>query len=121
MQDPTKMSPLSKIENRKLINCLKEELIDEIILFRKALRYCKNQDGDDNCWMDYRHMLMRFLPGYDPAKDDVVLDADQEKNCKNFIRCWQENKDWACLGGDKGKTIEARTIGTLDCLEDMSD
>ncbi len=113
------MSPLSKVADNDLDYRLPDHLADEIRLFRKALQYCLNQQGDDNCWMDYRHLLMRFLPGYDPATDDVVLDVDQEKNCKNFIRCWQEKKDWACLGGDKGKTVPARSIGTLDCLKDL--
>jgi hypothetical protein len=111
------MSPLSKVDSDSLSSCSPEELVAEIRLFRKALQYCRSQEGDDNCWMDYRHMLMRFLPGYDPATDDVVLDVEQEKNCKSFIRCWQENKDWDCLGGDKGKTVTARSIGTLDCLD----
>lgn len=113
------MSPLSKVHNRDLQECSRWNLIDEIKLFRKALKYCLAQKGDDNCWMDYRHLLMRFLPGYDPATDDVVLDAEQEKNCKSFIRCFQENKAWDCLGGDKGKTVPARSIGTLDCLKDF--
>ena len=113
------MSPLSIIKDEDLSVCSHEELISEIKLFRKALQYCKNQDGDDNCWMDYRHLLMRFLPGYDPSTDDVRLDVNQEKNCRNFIRCWQENKDWNCLGGDKGKTVSARSIGTLDCLDQL--
>jgi hypothetical protein len=111
------MSPLSKVTNDYLFTCSSEELMAEIQLFRKALQYCYNQRGDDNCWMDYRHLLMRFLPGYDPAKDDVVLDVDQSKNCDSFRRCWQEKKNWDCLGGDKGKTVPARSIGTLDCLE----
>lgn len=109
-------SGLSAVSDEELDDCLIEDLIAEIKLFRKALRYCLNQDGDDNCWMDYRHLLMRFLPGYDPVKDDVRLDMDQLKNCENFVRCWQENKPWACLGGDKGKMVPARSIGTLDCL-----
>lgn len=113
------MSLLSRFSNEELNDCSKGELVAEIQMFRKALQYCRNQEGDDNCWMDYRHLLMRFLPGYDPAKDDVVLDVEQEKNCKSFIRCWQENKGWDCLGGDKGKTVQARSIGTLDCLEDQ--
>lgn len=115
------MSPLSWIADGELENCPKEDLVEEIKLFRKALRYCRSQDGDDNCWMDYRHLMMRFLPGYDPAKDDVRLDVDQEKNCRNFIRCWQKDEQWQCLGGDKGKTVPARSIGTLDCLNDLPD
>ncbi len=111
------MSPLSRVVDTDLGACAPEQLIAEIKLFRKALRYCKSQDGDDNCWMDYRHLLMRFLPGYDPEKDDVTLAEDQKKNCDNFIRCWQDGQPWACLGGDKGKTVPARSIGTLDCLE----
>lgn len=111
------MSPLSSTEDKHLPLEDHADLVKEIQLFRKALRYCLTQQGDDNCWMDYRHLLMRFLPGYDPAKDDVVLDKDQMKNCESFIRCWQEKKGWDCLGGDKGKTVEARTIGTLDCLD----
>ncbi len=110
------MSPLSRISDKDLPKCMGYELIAEIKLFRKALAYCLSQDGDDNCWMDYRHLLMRFLPGYDPVKDDVRLDKDQLRNCENFIKCWQERSDWQCLGGDKGKTIQARSIGTLDCL-----
>lgn len=115
-----KMSPLSGIVGDDLYDCSVSELGAEILLFRRALQYCLDQKGDDNCWMDYRHLLMRFLPGYDPATDDVVLDAEQEKNCKSFIRCWQENKDWDCLGGDKGKSVPARSIGTLDCLSSES-
>lgn len=115
------MSPLSKVADSDLYDCAPEQLVAEIRLFRMALQYCKNQDGDDNCWMDYRHLLMRFLPGYDPATDDVRLDVDQEKNCRSFIKCWQENKGWACLGGDKGKTVAARSIGTLDCLVSDAD
>lgn len=111
------MSPLSKVADEDLAGCSCEELTAEIRLFRKALRYCLDQRGDDHCWMDYRHLLMRFSPGYDPAVDDVVLDVDQMKNCESFIRCWQGKKGWACLGGDKGKTVDARSIGTLDCLE----
>ena len=111
-------SILSIVDNDGLEDCAKEDLIEEIILFRRALTYCKSQDGDDNCWMDYRHLLMRFLPDYDPERDDVRLDVDQLNNCKNFIACWQKNQSWECLGGDKGKTVEARTIGTLDCLKD---
>jgi hypothetical protein len=97
------MSPLSTIINDELVNCSTEELISEIKLFRKALEYCRSQDGDDNCWMDYRHLLMRFLPGYNSEKDDVILDVNQLENCKNFIKCWQNNQSWDCLGGDKGK------------------
>lgn len=112
------MSPLSAVADDDLWHrCSKGELIAEIQLFRKALQYCLNQDGDDNCWMDYRHLLMRFLPGYDPLKDDVVLDTEQKKNCDSFIACWQKGGKWDCLGGDKGKAIEARSIGTLDCLK----
>ena len=111
------MSPLSRFNNNHLHGCNQEELIDEIILFRKALQYCYDQRGDDNCWMDYRHLLMRFLPGYDPSKDDVILDKDQRKNCDSFINCWQNGESWDCLGGDKGKTVQAKTIGTLDCLK----
>lgn len=110
------MSPLSKCDDDALHCVATERLIEEIVLFRRALRYCRAQHGDDNCWMDYRHLLMRFLPGYDPATDDVVLDAEQEANCKSFIRCWQKDQPWDCLGGDRGKTVRARTIGTLDCL-----
>lgn len=112
------MSPLSLIADEDLAGCSVEQLVAEIRLIRKALAYCKAQQGDDHCWMDYRHLLMRFLPGYDPATDDVVLDENQLENCKSFIRCWQEKKGWDCLGGDKGKTVPARSIGTLDCLED---
>jgi hypothetical protein len=117
------MSPLSATPNEKLdqVHCTWEDLTDEIKLFRKALRYCKSQDGDDNCWMDYRHLLMRFLPGYNPETDDVRLDVDQEKNCTSFRKCFQENGLWQCLGGDKGKSVRARTIGTLDCLTEISD
>lgn len=113
------MSPLSKTSDGDLAACTREQLEAEIRLFRKALRYCLSQDGDDNCWMDYRHLLMRFLPGYDPATDDVRLDAEQEMNCKAFIQCWQEGRSWDCLGGDRGKTVPARTIGTLDCLKSL--
>jgi hypothetical protein len=112
------MSSLSNVANDDLPNIAQQELMAEIKLFRKALQYCYDQRGDDNCWMDYRHLLLRFLPGYNPATDDVVLDVDQEKNCDSFRRCWQEDKNWECLGGDKGKTVRARSIGTLDCLED---
>jgi len=111
------MSALSIVSDDNLSNCTQQELITEIQLIRKALQYCYSQKGDDHCWMDYRHLLMRFLPGYNPSTDDVVLDKDQLKNCENFIRCWQNNKDWACLGGDKGKSVPAQSIGTLDCLE----
>lgn len=112
------MSPLSSVSDADLVHLPCLELVDEIILFRRALAYCKAQDGDDNCWMDYRHLLMRFLPGYDPAKDDVRLDANQLENCKAFIDCWQRKEGWECLGGDKGKTVDARSIGTLECLAD---
>lgn len=114
------MSPLSKYSDEQLCgdNVSDYDLFEEIILFRKALRYCLAQQGDDNCWMDYRHLLMRFLPGYDPDKDDIVLAENQLENCKNFIRCWQTKVDWDCLGGDKGKTVPARSIGTLECLND---
>jgi hypothetical protein len=112
------VSRLSCVPDHALVACPKEELIAEIMLFRKALRYCLAQQGDDHCWMDYRHLLMRFSPGYDPARDDVTLDVDQMKNCESFIRCWQKDKPWDCLGGDKGKTVQARSIGTLDCLND---
>jgi len=115
------MSPLSAVENEDLDCCSIEELIAEIKLFRKALAYCRSQDGDDNCFLDYRHLLMRFLPGYDPLKDDVTLAEDQLENCKNFIKCWQEHRDWQCLGGDKGKTVPARSIGTLDCLTESNE
>jgi hypothetical protein len=111
------MSPLSGVADENLSYRARGDLVAEIRLFRKALRYCLDQKGDDNCWMDYRHLLMRFLPGYNPATDDVALDVDQRENCESFIRCWQEKKGWDCLGGDKGKTVEARSIGTLDCLE----
>lgn len=110
------MSPLSSISDGDLGACSAEELAAEIRMFRRALRYCRSQEGDDNCWMDYRHLMMRFLPGYDPATDDVVLDANQMENCKAFIACWQKGGAWDCLGGDKGKTVRARSIGTLDCL-----
>lgn len=110
-------SALSLTEDENLQYCFKDELITEIKLFRKALRYCLAQKLDDLCFLDYRHLLPRFLPEYDPAKDDVTLAEDQLKNCELFIRCWQNNKPWACLGGDKGKTIPARSIGTLDCLD----
>lgn len=110
-------SPLHGVADDDLCFSDKEQLIDEIILFRKALSYCRSQNGDDNCWMDYRHLLMRFLPGYDPETDDVILDENQLENCKSFIRCWQTNAGWHCLGGDKGKTVPARSIGTLDCLK----
>lgn len=113
------MSPLSDVADEELKYRAHGDLVAEIRLFRKALEYCRSQQGDDNCWMDYRHLLMRFLPGYDPAVDDVVLDKDQMKNCESFIRCWQQNKDWDCLGGDKGKSVSARSIGTLDCLKDV--
>jgi len=113
------MSPLSKVDDADLDTRSHKSLVAEIVLFRKALRYCLSQDGDDNCWMDYRHLLMRFLPGYDPAKDDVRLDKDQLINCRNFINCWQKDEPWDCLGGDKGKTVPARSIGTLDCLKDQ--
>lgn len=111
------MSQLSVVGNDFLYDCETSQLVDEIKLFRKALQYCYDQRGDDNCWMDYRHLLMRFLPGYNPATDDVVLDAEQRKNCDNFINCWQKDEAWDCLGGDKGKSVEARSIGTLDCLK----
>lgn len=111
------MSYLSDIPDEELKYCSRWELLDEIKLFRKTLQYCLDQQGDDHCWMDYRHLLMRFLPGYDPLIHDVVLDVDQEKNCKNFIKCWQKDGLWDCLGGDKGKSVRARYIGTLDCLE----
>lgn len=104
------MSPLSSVDDEDLRYRAHGALVAEIKLFRKALQYCLAQQGDDNCWMDYRHLLMRFLPGYNPANDDVTLDVDQLKNCQSFIRCWQENKNW--------KTVSARTTGTLDCLED---
>ena len=110
------MSPLSSIEDDSLIYCGQDRLIEEIKLFRKALRYCRSQEGDDNCWMDYRHLLMRFLPGYNPLRDDVVLDENQLENCKAFIRCWQEGSNWECRGGDKGLSVPARSIGTLDCI-----
>ena len=111
------MSPLSSVPDSQLYTCDRQELIDEIQLFRKALQYCYDQRGDDNCWMDYRHLLMRFLPGYNPDTDDVQLEVNQMENCKNFIKCFQENKNWDCSGGDKGKTVPARSIGTLDCLK----
>ena len=110
------MSPLSYLSDKILSHTSKEALVKEIILFRKALKYCLQQEGDDNCWMDYRHLLMRFLPGYNPETDDVTLDVEQEKNCRSFIKCWQSQTDWQCLGGDKGRTVPSRSIGTLDCL-----
>lgn len=110
------MSPLSSTPDDDLFKVAHWRLIDEIRLFRRALAYCKSQDGDDNCWMYYRHLLMRFLPGYDPARDDVRLDADQLTNCKAFIAAWQKGEPWDCKGGDAGKTVDARSIGTLACL-----
>lgn len=112
------MSPLSSVPDVALEMCGKDALVEEIKLFRKALDYCYRQKLDDLCWMDYRHLLMRFLPGYDPATDDVILAEDQLENCKNFIKCWRNNEKWDCLGDDKGKTIDAKITGTLDCLED---
>lgn len=112
------MSPLSSYDNESVRYVEYIDLLNEVLLFRKALKYCYDQRGDDHCWMDYRHLLMRFLPGYNPSTDDVVLDFQQEKNCKNFIKCWQKDESWECLGGDKGKTVNARSIGTLDCLGD---
>ena len=61
------MSPLSKVADEDLAGCSCEELTAEIRLFRKALRYCLDQRGDDHCWMDYRHLLMRFSPGCSSA------------------------------------------------------
>ena|GEM_PF-5364707 len=115
------MSPLSAVRDEDLHYCFGYDLIAEIKLFRKALTYLRTQNGDDICWMDLRHLMLRFLPGYDPVRDDVMIAENQLENCANFIRCWQHGKDWSCLGGDKGKDVPAQSIGTLDCLEQNND
>ena len=112
------MSPLSHLTGDDLYFVSTYRLANEIMLFRKALQYCYDQKGDDNCWMDSRHLLMRFLPGYDPATDDVTLAEKQKENCDSFIECFQKGGRWECRGGDRGKTIWARITGTLDCLKD---
>jgi hypothetical protein len=54
-----------------------ETLIEEIVLFRKTLRYLQEECGDDECWMDCKELLSRFLP---PSTSDEDQVEDEEED-----------------------------------------
>jgi len=77
-----------------------EQLKEEVLKLRGAIRYHRDQKGDDRCWVDDLR-LYELMPegaeGYDPTlpPEDVFLE-----NCKRFCRSRQTpvgspfKKDW---------------------------
>jgi hypothetical protein len=76
------------------------DLANAVMKLQDAIRYHRDQKGDDRCWVDDLR-LYEILPegpvGYDPTlpPEDVFLD-----NCKKFCRSRQTpvgqpfKKDW---------------------------
>jgi hypothetical protein len=89
-----------KIMDNDLEPMTAEEMKAEIIKLREAIRYHRDQKGDDRCWVDDLR-LYEILPegavGYDPTlpPEDVFLE-----NCKRFYKSRQVpvgqlfKKDW---------------------------
>jgi hypothetical protein len=61
-------------------------LKERVAQLEKEIRYCRDQRGDDLCWMDFERLYKLLPEGYIPPKRDskVML-----SNCRKFIKCYQ--------------------------------
>lgn len=86
--------------DQDLSEMTEEQLRDEAKKLRAAIRYHRDQKGDDRCWVDDIRLYEALPEGpsnYDPTlpPEDVFLE-----NCKRFCRSRQTpvgqpfKKDW---------------------------
>jgi hypothetical protein len=71
-----------------LIELSRKAIIDEIMKLRNAIRYARDQVGDDKCWLDF-FRLFEFLPEYHSMNmnREVLSEEEMLNNCKTFISC----------------------------------
>lgn len=62
---------------------------DTIINIIDAVRYHRDQKGDDRCWMDDEKLYQSLPEGYTPPERDVAVEL---KFCEQYIKCRRNPK-----------------------------
>lgn len=92
---------MNNIDN-DLNSLSREGLVKEIIRLRAAIRYAKQQQKDDLCYLDF-FRLFELLPEYNVSRDfgrSMLNPKDMRKNCDIFIDCM------ACYVNNPNKSID---------------
>lgn len=86
-----------------------KNLADEVIKLREAIRYHRDQKGDNRCWLD-DEKLYEVLPEYIPADTELPSRDVFLSNCAKFYECRQKTKyisvDDLYMDWDKDKPYE---------------
>lgn len=69
-------------DNDVLHNMTESDKVFEILKLRKEIRYCRDQKGDDRCWMDLERLYQLLPEGYTPPERDTTIELE---NCKKYI------------------------------------
>ncbi len=69
----------------------REQLQQEVIKLRKAIRYHRDQKGDDNCWLD-DFVLYGALPEQIKANPELPDKELMMVNCSRYYDCRKAGK-----------------------------
>jgi len=61
-------------------------LKERVAQLENEIRYCRDQRGDDACWMDFERLYKLLPEGYTPPKRDTKILLS---NCRKFIKSMQ--------------------------------
>lgn len=86
--------------NEDLKSMTAEALQEEVLKLRAAIRYHKDQKGDDRCWVDDLRLYEALPEGSDGHDSTLPSEKIFLENCKRFCRSRQVpvgtifKKDW---------------------------
>lgn len=66
----------------QIYECDVVDLADKLCFLRNAVRWVRDQQGDDKCWQDWERLFACLPEGYTPPKRDESVELE---NCKQYI------------------------------------
>jgi len=75
-----------------LLEMSEQELRDEIMKIRTAIRTHRDQQGDENCWLDDQFYLYGLLPETSDADPQLPEKELMMLNCSRYYDCRKAGK-----------------------------